>query len=95
MAGRGDSVTPQDTERDGGQKVNPSTTATGQTGATSLTGTSLTGRDIRVTAGDTGVTESEGSRGGTDTTVPAGNLQSMRWTGWLAEDISPMGITDT
>ena len=90
MAGRGDSVTPQDTERDGGQKVNPSTTATGQTGATSLTGTSLTGRDIRVTAGDTGVTESEGSRGGTDTTVPAGNRLSTRSTDWPADGCSPV-----
>ena len=99
-----DSVTPPDTGRgtDTDRKLKWSQMVIDQTAVTNLMDINLTGRVIKVTEmatkvteEDIGVTERELNREGTDTTVPAGNLQSMRWTGWLAEDISPMGITDT
>ena len=98
------SVMPRDTGRDTGtdRKLKWSQMVIDQTAVTNLMDINLTGRVIKVTEmatkvteEDIGVTERELNREGTDTTVPAGNLQSMRWTGWLAEDISPMGITDT
>ena len=100
-AGEAGSVTPLVTGSDegevGGVKVKLSTTATGLTEVTSLTATSLTGRAIkvigmvtRVTAEATAVRESDGSRGGTDTTVPAGNQLNTRSTGWLAAVFNPM-----
>ena len=98
------SVMPRDTGRDTDtdRKLKWSQMVIDQTAVTNLMDINLTGRVIKVTEmatkvteEDIGVTERELNREGTDTTVPAGNLQSMRWTGWLAEDISPMGITDT
>ena len=85
ITGQAGSATPPGTERDGGQKVNQSRMATDQTVAISLTGTSQTGRAIRVTGmvtrvteGVTGVTGREGSRGGTDSTARPGNQPSTR-----------------
>ena len=102
-AGEAGSVTPPVTVAGRGEveadgvKVKLSTMATVLTEATSLTATSRTGRVIkvigmvtRVTAEVTAVRESEGSRGGTDTTVPAGNQLNTRSTGWLAAVCSPM-----
>ena len=73
-----------------------------QTAVTNLTDINLTGRGIKVTEmatkvteGDIGVMERELNREGTDTTVPAGNLLSTRWTDWRGEDTSPMGIPNT
>ena len=98
------SVTPRDTGRDTAtdRKGKWSQMVIDQTAVTNLMDINLTGRVIKVTematkvtVEDIGVMERELNREGTDTTVPAGNLQSMRWTGWLAGGISPMEITGT
>ena len=95
------SVTQPDTGRDTGtdRKLKWSQMVIVQTAVTNLTDINLTGRGIKVTEmatkvteGDIGVMERELNREGTDTTVPAGNLPSMRWTDWLGGDINPMGI---
>ena len=97
ITGQGGSATPLGTGRDGGQKVNQSRMATDQTVAISLTGTSQTGRAIRVTgmvtrvtAGVTGVTGREGSRGETGSTARQGNQPSTRSTDWRADAFNPM-----
>ena len=95
------SVTPPGTGRDTGtdRKLKWSQMVIDQTAVTNLMDINLTGRVIKVTEmatkvteGDIGVMERELNREGTDTTVPAGNLPSMRWTDWLGGDINPMGI---